>query len=137
MLSRSGVSADATLLQIDRFGPVFPEGCRNASKPPICRRSGPGALSAPHQAGNRDARRRRERAEKIGPDWTGSARLLLLLAQWVDLGYRDYRFLDALLERFRSNGRTRLSVADYLRLRMAEAFTSLARGESDPAIEAL
>jgi hypothetical protein len=23
MLSRSGVSADATLLQIDRFGPVF------------------------------------------------------------------------------------------------------------------
>jgi tetratricopeptide (TPR) repeat protein len=75
--------------------------------------------------------------KKIGPDWPGSARLLLLLAQWVDLGYRDYRFLDTLLERFRSEGRTRLSVADYLRLRMAEAFTSLARGESDPAIEAL
>jgi tetratricopeptide (TPR) repeat protein len=75
--------------------------------------------------------------KKIGPEWPNSARLLLLLAQWVDLGYRDYRFLDDLLERFRSSGRTRLSIDDYLRLRMAEAFTSLARGESDAAIQAL
>ncbi len=75
--------------------------------------------------------------KKIGPDWPNSAHLLLLLAQWVDLGYRDYRFLDGLLQQFRSAGRKHLSIDDYLRLRMAEAFASLARGESDASIEAL
>ena len=74
---------------------------------------------------------------KIGPAWPNSARLLLLLAQWVDLGYRDYRFLDGLLEQFRNDGRKHLSIDDYLRLRMAEAFTSLASGESDASIQAL
>ena len=36
----------------------------------------------------------------IGPDRPESARLILLVAQWVDLGYRDYRFLDSLLAHF-------------------------------------
>ena len=35
---------------------------------------------------------------EVGPDTPDSARLLLLLAQWIDLGYRDYRFLDPMLE---------------------------------------
>ncbi|HWG19869.1 MAG TPA: tetratricopeptide repeat protein [Terracidiphilus sp.] len=73
----------------------------------------------------------------IGPDAPHSARVLLLLAQWIDLGYRDYRFLDALLLRFPPESRKRLSVEDYLHLRMVEAFRGLATGDSDPAIEAL
>ena len=74
---------------------------------------------------------------QIGPDTPDSAQLLLLLAQWVDLGYRDYRFLDALLARFQSACRKRFSVEEYLQLRMAEAFRSLASGESGACIEAL
>lgn len=74
---------------------------------------------------------------QIGPDTPNSARLLLLLAQWVDLGYRDYRFLEALLARFQSACRKKFSVEEYLQLRMAEAFRSLASGESSACIEAL
>ncbi len=74
---------------------------------------------------------------RIGPSTPNSARLLLLLAQWIDLGYRDYQFLDSLLAQFQSASRKKLSVADYLELRMAEAFCALASGESDRCIEAL
>lgn len=73
----------------------------------------------------------------LGPDCPHSTRLLLLVAEWVDVGYRDYRFLDALLLRFPPDCRRHLSVEDYLHLRMAEAFRGLASGDSDPAIEAL
>lgn len=73
----------------------------------------------------------------IGPDRPGSARLLLLIAQWVDLGYRDYRFLEPLLAHFPLGCRKRLSTADYLHVRMAEAFRELASGESDAAIASL
>jgi tetratricopeptide (TPR) repeat protein len=122
---------------LDRFGPIFRE---DAAMPlsrqfaddlalALCQRRIKQGIAMLDAAGNE--------LKKIGPDWPNSARLLLLLAQWVDLGYRDYRFLDSLLERFRSGGRTRLSIDDYLRLRMAEAFTSLARGESDAAIQSL
>jgi len=72
----------------------------------------------------------------IGPDRPGSARLLLLIGEWVDLGYRDYRFLDPLLARFPAPCRRLLSVNDYLHLRMVEGFRWLASGDSDLAIEA-
>ena len=75
--------------------------------------------------------------KRIGPDTPNSARLLLLLAQWIDLGYRDYRFLDPLLAQFQSACRKKLSLEDYLQLRMAEAFRGLASGECDACIEAL
>lgn len=74
---------------------------------------------------------------KIGPDNPNSASLLLLLAQWVDVGYRDYRFLDPLLVKFHSHCRKRLSLEDYLQLRMAESFRALASGESNACIESL
>jgi hypothetical protein len=75
--------------------------------------------------------------QRIGPDTPNSARLLLLLAQWIDLGYRDYRFLDPLLAQFQSADRKKLNLEDYLQLRMAEAFRGLASGECDACIEAL
>jgi tetratricopeptide (TPR) repeat protein len=75
--------------------------------------------------------------QRIGPDTPNSARLLLLLAQWIDLGYRDYQFLDPLLAQFQSADRKKLNLEDYLQLRMAEAFRGLASGECDVCIEAL
>jgi tetratricopeptide (TPR) repeat protein len=75
--------------------------------------------------------------KKIGPDTPNAASLLLLLAQWIDLGYGDYRFLDSLLGRFTAESRKHLAMHDYLRLRMAEAFRALAQGDSDISIEAL
>ena len=74
---------------------------------------------------------------RIGPRTPHSAPLLLPLAQWIDLGYRDYRFLDTLLARFQSACRKKLGMDDYLELRMAEAYCALASGESDKCVEAL
>ena len=73
----------------------------------------------------------------IGPDTPEAARLLLLVAEWVDVGFRDYRLIDSLLEHFPPERRAKLSIEDYLRLRMVEAFRSLAIGEPDAAIDAL
>ncbi len=74
---------------------------------------------------------------RIGPDDPNAASLLLLVTQWVDAGYGDHRVLPPLLERFPAACRRRLSIDDYLRLRMVEAFVGLATGELDPAIETL
>jgi tetratricopeptide (TPR) repeat protein len=63
--------------------------------------------------------------------------VLLLIAQWVDVGYRDYRFLDQLLDRFPATCRRKLPLEDYLRLRMTEAFRALSVEELDTAIEIL
>lgn len=73
----------------------------------------------------------------IGPDTPNAARLLLLVAQWVDVGYRDYRVLDNLLARFPGRARPFLSVQDYLCLRMVEAFRAFSAGELDSAIDTL
>ena len=73
----------------------------------------------------------------LGPDTPGAASLLLLVAQWVDAGYRDHRFVESMLQRFPAPCRKKLSIDDYLRLRMVEAFRALAVGDADSAIEAL
>lgn len=73
----------------------------------------------------------------IGPQTPNAASLLLLIAQWVDVGYRDHRVLDDLLARFPSSSRKLLSFDDYLHLRMAEAFAAFSGGELDSAIEIL
>jgi tetratricopeptide (TPR) repeat protein len=74
------------------------------------------------------------RIDAADPD---AARLLLAVAQWVDVGYRDHRMLDALLLRFPAECRKRLPIGNYLRLRMVEAFRALAVEDVDAAIEAL
>ncbi len=74
---------------------------------------------------------------RLDPGQPGAARLLLLVAQWVDVGYRDHRLLDTLLLRFPADCRKRLSIADYLRLRMVDAFRALSVEDVDSVIDAL
>src|SRR5215469_5042511 len=59
------------------------------------------------------------------------------LAQWVDLGYRNVEFLEAITERFSLKHRSRMRVAEFLQLRMAEAFCALGEENLDRAIEIL
>jgi len=52
--------------------------------------------------------------------------LLVLVAQWIDAGFRDARFLTPLLDRFSSAFRKKMTVDQYLQLRLAEGFHALA-----------
>jgi hypothetical protein len=58
-----------------------------------------------------------DRWVKLAPNQPHAAELLLLLAQWIDIGYRDHHLLDALLMRFSGECRRKLPLDDYLRLR--------------------
>lgn len=82
-----------------------------------------------------------ERAEadfqQIGPTTPNPGSLLLLVAQWVDAGFRDARFLSPLLARFSAAFRREMAMQDYLQLRMAEGFCALSSGNSDEAIRIL
>jgi tetratricopeptide (TPR) repeat protein len=75
--------------------------------------------------------------EKLAPSWPHATEFLLLIAQWVDVGYRDHHLLDPLLARFPVECRKSMSLMDYVRLRMVEAFRELYAEEVDLAIEAL
>jgi len=72
---------------------------------------------------------------KVAPGEPHATELLLLIAQWVDVGYRDYHLLDRLLVSFRAECRRRLPLEDYLRLRMVEGFRALSSEQVDTAIE--
>jgi tetratricopeptide (TPR) repeat protein len=74
---------------------------------------------------------------KLLPSQAHATELLLLLAQWVDVGYRDYHLLNSVLSRFPPECRRKLPLDDYLRLRMAEAFRALSAEEVDAAIATL
>jgi hypothetical protein len=69
------------------------------------------------------------------PGQPDTAGLLLLLAQWVDVGYRDHRLLDSLLARFPLASRRKLPLDDYLRLRMVDGFRALSVADADRAVE--
>jgi tetratricopeptide (TPR) repeat protein len=58
---------------------------------------------------------------KLTPGTPLAIGYLLCIAQWVDLGYRDYDFLDELAERFAGVPRAEMPFGDYIRLRMVEA----------------
>lgn len=72
---------------------------------------------------------------KLPPTNPHATEFLLLLAQWVDIGFRDHHILDAFLLKFKSESRRKLPLEDYLRLRMVEGFQALSREEVDSAIE--
>jgi tetratricopeptide (TPR) repeat protein len=66
-----------------------------------------------------------------------SSDFLLSLAQWVDVGYRDALFLRRMLDLVPDVSRLRLSVVDYVRLRLAEAFYIFAVDRTSEAITTL
>jgi len=72
---------------------------------------------------------------KLEPSEPDAAAIVVRLAQWVDLGYRDVAFLATLTERFLTEHRARMRVAEFLQLRMAEAFCALGEENLDRAIE--
>src|SRR5882762_9023575 len=51
-----------------------------------------------------------------------SLSLLLCIAQWVDLGYRDLPFLELLRSQFAYTDISQLPFIDYLKLQLVEAF---------------
>ena len=74
---------------------------------------------------------------KLGANSPYGPRILLLLAQWVDVGYRDHRLIEKLLERFPQNCRAKMPVEGYLQVSMAEAFCYLAVSQLDLAVDRL
>jgi tetratricopeptide (TPR) repeat protein len=72
---------------------------------------------------------------KLLPGDAHATELLILIAQWIDVGYRDYHLLDSLLTRFSAKFRQKLPLQDYVRLRMVEGFRALSADELDKAIE--
>lgn len=68
------------------------------------------------------------------PSAKNAARFLGYLAQWVDIGYGEPELVRKLLASFPKSARSKLTVADYLHLRMAEGMLAMAEEEPDEAI---
>ena len=75
--------------------------------------------------------------DRLAPETPDAGKMLVRLAQWVDLGYRDGEFLEALAGRFVAEHRADMRLSDYLQLRMAEGFCAMGREDLDRAIELL
>lgn len=82
--------------------------------------------------------------EKTGGGWTawhpvgaGEAAPILCMAQWVDVGYSDYRILNEMLAKFPAAHRASMQLHDYLLLRLSEAFRAMLMEDADTAIELL
>lgn len=73
----------------------------------------------------------------LKPSQEHAARIVVRVAQWVDLGYRDVNFLQGLLQTFPQDVRGRMSLQAYLQLRMAEAFCAMGEEDLDGAIQLL
>ena len=65
------------------------------------------------------------------------AEVLLMLAQWVDVGYREPQLLRERLDRLTAAQREQMGVAAYVRVRMTEAFYALSTNDADGAIRIL
>ena len=65
------------------------------------------------------------------------AEVLLMLAQWVDVGYREPQLLRERLDRLTAAEREQMGVAAYVRVRMTEAFYALSTNDADGAIRIL
>src|SRR5450631_1286734 len=72
---------------------------------------------------------------RLTPNHPHTTEFLLLLAQWIDVGYRDYKLLDPLLRRFPPQSRRKLPMEDYFRLRIVEGFRAFSAEEVDVAID--
>jgi tetratricopeptide (TPR) repeat protein len=66
-----------------------------------------------------------------------AAPFVLCLAEWVDAGYADHRLIESLLHKFSPEHRRSMPISEYLLLRMAEAFSCIAKEDADAAIALL
>ena len=73
----------------------------------------------------------------LKPTEADAGPIVVRLAQWVDLGYRDVEFLAAITERFSVKHRSRMRVSEFLQLRMSEAFCALGEENLNRSIEIL
>ena len=78
-----------------------------------------------------------EELARLNPKMQHATDLLLCVVQWIDVGYGDHHLTDLLIKRFPAKIRQQMPLADYLRLRMAEAFRAMAAEDADHAIEIL
>ena len=74
---------------------------------------------------------------ELKPTAPDAGAIVVRLAQWVDLGYRDAPSLAMLTDRFLLKHRARMRVPEFLQLRMAEAFCALSEENLGRAIEIL
>ena len=74
--------------------------------------------------------------EQVEPQ-EAAASFVLSVAEWVDAGYSDHRLIESLLARFSMEQRRQMPVSEYLLLRMAEAFSCIAKEDADSAISLL
>jgi tetratricopeptide (TPR) repeat protein len=70
---------------------------------------------------------------KLDPCQENAARLLAQLAIWTDIGFTGSP-LQELLKRFEAGSRSKLSIADYICLRMAEGMAAMVEEAMEPAI---
>jgi tetratricopeptide (TPR) repeat protein len=70
----------------------------------------------------------------LDPAQANAAALVGHVAQWVDIGYSEPDLIEHLLARFPPQARRKLSVGDYLQLRMAEGLLALLRDRPDEAL---
>jgi tetratricopeptide (TPR) repeat protein len=79
-------------------------------------------------------RSRESLLETINPQQENAALFIGYLAQWVDIGFASSSQLRDILSRFDESLRPKLSVTDYLYLRMAEGMVAMAGELADVAI---
>ena len=85
-----------------------------------------------------------ELLEQHEPQWhdpgneiTRSPNFLLILAQWIDVGFRDPSVLRHMLDRLSPDQRLQLRVVDYVCLSMTEAFYAMSTDSTDSCIRTL
>lgn len=78
-----------------------------------------------------------EALEGIESSDEAAAQLVLCIAEWVDAGYSDHRLIESLLRKFPADQRRQMPISEYLLLRMAEAFSCIAKEDADSAIALL
>jgi len=70
----------------------------------------------------------------LSPSQSNAAGLVGIVAQWIDIGYSGPELLEQLLNRFPTDQRGRLTLGDYVHLRMAEGLLALLRDHPDEAL---
>lgn len=73
----------------------------------------------------------------LKPNDKYGSEVLLMLAQWIDVGFRDPHLLRRHLDSFTVSEREELGVFAYVRVRMAEGFYCLSINDADGAIRIL